>query len=401
MTRFGSLPDESVNSLSAQSVRQCLIDAGAEASKVGAVYFSNAAQGYIENQHGLSGQMALRGTGLEGLPIVNVENGGASASTAFWLARNHVLSGQAELVLAVGTEKMIFSNANLSKRACKAANGHNDSASIDETLKSLRHLSPEYDRAVPSDQPARSVLLQAMLCRAHMSRFGTTQRQLAVIAAKNHANSDLNPNCHDKRPFSVAQILAAPPLSYPLTLPMWSCVSDGSAAALLGTANALKRLKGDNKAIRVDSCVLTSCKNHEWEDFEQHLVSRAASRAYAQAGIGPEDVDIAEVHDTSAFGELLMTELLGFCELGGGGRFAESGASMLNGRLPINTSGGLQSKGHPIGATGLGQIYELVTQLRKKAGPRQVDYANVAVQENGGGLLSNEDVAAVVTVLSR
>ena len=233
-----------------------------------------------------------------------------------------------------------------------------------------------------------------------MSRFGTTQHQLAVIASKNHANSTSNPKCHLNHPFTVEEILKAPSQYFPFTVPMWSFLSDGSAAALLASANGIKKLKGDNKAIRVDSCVLTSGTPHNWEDFENHPVSRAASRAYARAGIGPEDVDIAEVHDADSFSELFITELLGFCELGGGGRFAESGATTLHGRLPVNPSGGLESKGHPIGATGLGQIYELVTQLREQAGPRQVDYARVAVQEIGGISLGVE-TAAAVTVLSR
>ena len=370
MTRFGPQPTASVSSLSKQSIRQCLKDAGAEASQVGAVYFSNAAQGFNVGKHGLAGPLTLQGTGLEGLPVVNVENGGAGGGTAFWLARNHVLSGQDDLVLAIGSE-------------------------------SFSALSTEYKSLPNADRPAHSMLVHTLLCRAHMSRFGTTQRQLAMIASKNHANSVLNPKSYIKRPLTVEEILDAPAQCYPLNLPMWSTLSDGSAAALLGTTNGLKRLKGDNKAIRVDSCILTSCKTHDWEDFDNHLVSRAASRAYARAGIGPEDVDIAEVHDANSFSELFMTELLGFCEWGHGGQFAESGATMLDGRLPINTSGGLEAKGHPIGATGLGQIYELVTQLRGKAGARQVDFAKVAVQENGGGLLGNEDAVAVVTVLSR
>lgn len=178
-------------------------------------------------------------------------------------------------------------------------------------------------------------------------------------------------------------------------------MSDGSAATLLCTKKGLNKLKGENKAIRVDSCILSSSYPRDWNDFENHLARRAACSAYAQAGIGPEDVDIAEVHDAASFGELFMTELLGFCELGGGGEFAESGASALNGRLPVNPSGGLVSKGNPIGATGLGQIYELVTQLRHVAGSRQVEYALVAVQENGGGMLGVKKGAAVVTVLSR
>jgi len=363
MTRFGPQLGESIKSLSAQSVRQCLEDAGAEASQVGAVFFSNTARRFTEGQVSIPGQMALQGTGLEGLPVINVRNSCVSAGTAFWLARNHLLSGKDDLVLAVGTEKMVFNSEKLPERA---------------------------------ESP--SVL---SLYRAHMERFGTTQRQLAVIASKNHANSLLNPKCHYQRPFTVDEILDAPPLDYPLTGPMCAPMSDGSAAALLGTSKGLKKLKSNNKAIRVDSCIQSSGKPCKWDDFDNHLVSRAASKAYAQAGIGPEDVDIAEVHDAVSFGELFMTELLGFCELGRGGQFAESGATMLHGRFPVNTSGGLESKGNPIGATGLGQIYELVMQLRQQAGARQVDYARVAVQENGGNLPGVEEAAAVVTVLSR
>ena len=373
MTRFGPQPGESINSLSTLAVRQCLNDAGAKASQLGAVYFANAAQGFIESKHGLTRRRALQGAGIEGLPVVNVEYGCASASAAFWLARNHVQSGQDDLVLAIGTEKMVFNNTTLSQRAQTAFEGPGDVTRTENTLESL--------------------------C-AHMSRFGTTQRQLALIASKNHANSVSNPKCKLHHGFTVDQILEAPPLHYPLTVPMSSFWSDGSAAALLASANGIKKLKAENKAIRVDSCVLASSTPHNWEDFEKHPVSRAASRAYGRAGIGPEDVDLAEIHDADSFSELFMTELLGFCELGSGGQFAESGATMLKGRLPVNPSGGLQSKGHPLGATGLGQIYELVMQLRKQAGQRQVDYARVAVQENGSDF-SGVDSTAVVTVLSR
>ena len=367
MTPFGSQPGESVNSLSAQSIRLCLEDAGAGASQLGAIYYSNSAQRFIESTHGLPAKIALPDISLKGLPLITVANSCASASTAFWLARNHVLTGQDDLVLAVGTEKMTFNN---------------------ETKTDIL-------------RPTLSLLKHSLLCRKHMLQFGTTQRQLAVIASKNHANSMLNPKCHNYRSFTVEEVLNEQVQCYPLTVPMCSFVSDGSAAALIATANGLKKLKGENRAIRIDSCILASGTPQKWDDFENHLVSRTASKAYARAGIGPEDVDIAEVHDATSFDELFITELLGFCKSGGGGRFAESGATNLKGRFPINPSGGLMSKGHPIGATGLGQLYELVMQLRAKAGARQVDYARVAVQENGCGLLGSEEEVAVVTVLSR
>lgn len=401
MTRFAPQPDESVKSLSAQSVRQCLVDAGAEATQVGAVYFSNAVHRVIENQAVISGQIALQGTGLEGLPMVNVENGSASAGTAFWLARKHLLAGRAELVLAVGTAKTVFENTTLSEVTYEAIKPNLPVKYMDSIREYLRASGQQCEFNENAAEYPHPIHLNALLCRAHMLRFGTTQRQLAVIACKSHANSILNSKCRQHSLISLEECLEAPSLTYPFTAPMLKGSNDGSAAALLATANGLKRLKGSNKAIRVDSCILTSGKPHNWDDFDSHLVSRATSRAYAQAGIGPEDVDIAEIHDETPFTEVLMAELLGFCETGRGGPFAESGASMLNGRLPINPSGGLLSKGHPVGATGLGQIYELVTQLRQKAGHRQVEYAKVAVQVNGGGILDTEEGAAVVTVLSR
>ena len=400
MTKFGPQLDESVKSLSAQSVRQCLDDAGADVKDIGTVFFSNAAQGYVEGQISIPGQIALQDTGLAGVPIVNVENACASGSTALWLARNHLLAGQADIVLAVGTEKMAFEDDKLAQRVWSAFEGGGDIETMDATLTTLGELSKGLEFEEATGRRTLFMDIYTLLCRAHMAKFGTTQEQLAQISSKNHHNSTLNPKCHYNRPYSVEEILAARPLGYPLTVPMCSPLSDGSAATLLCTRKGLKKLNANNKAIRVDSCVLTSSTPRDWDDFDNHLARRAAFQAYAQAGIGPEDVDVVEVHDAASFGELFMTELLGFCEMGSGGEFAESGATALDGRLPVNPSGGLESKGHPIGATGLGQIYELVTQLRGTAGPRQVKGANVAVQENGGGLLGIEEGAAVVTVLS-
>ena len=371
MTRFGPQPEETVKSLSVQSVHECLENAGAEASQIEAVYFSNATQNLLQAQVNISGQIALQGTGLDRLIKVNMENVCASGSTALWLAKNQLLSGQSDIVMVVGTEKMVLHDATLSERVCRAL---------------------EYDNDID---------ICTLLCRTHMARFGMTQRQLAIISSKNHANSTINPKCLHNRPFSVEEILEARLLCYPLTVPMCAPPSDGSAATLLCTKTGLRKLNGSHITVRMDSCVQASGNPRDRDDFENYLACRAADGAYAQAGIGPEDVDVAEVQDVTSFEELLLTELLGFCAMGDGGQFAESGASSLNGRLPVNPSGGLTSKGHPICATGLGQIYELVMQLRGEAGPRQLEHALVAVQENDGGLPGDGEDAAVVTVLSR
>ena len=181
---------------------------------------------------------------------------------------------------------------------------------------------------------------------------------------------------------------------------MCSPVSDGAAAAVLCTKSALKRFEA-KRAVQLMASVIASGRQRALERYDQHLCHLAAKRAYEIAGIGPKDVSVAEVHDASAFAEILQTENLGFCELGAGGALAESGATRLGGRIPVNPSGGLESKGHPIGATGLGQIHELVTQLRGEAGSRQVANARIAVAENGGGFLGVEEAAACITVLAR
>ncbi len=362
MTRFGPQPDESVKSLAAHCIGDSLADCGAEARQVQAVFFAKALHGVLEGQVSIPGQIVLQDFGLQGLPIINVKNACASGGTAFWLARNHVLGGQADIVVAVGAEKTAL-----------------------ESAKQRMHVMHLY----------------AQTCRAHMAKFDTKQLQLAIIASKNHSNAALNPRCHYNQPLSVEEILAARPLGFPLTEPMCCPLTDGGAAAVLCNRRGLTKLQAASRAIRVDSCVLISCLKSNWKDFENYAVRRAAFMAYARAGIGPEDVDVAEVHDAAAFGELFMTELLGFCELGGGGALAESRTTHLGGTLPVNPSGGLESKGHPMGATGLGQIFELVTQLRQEAGSRQVEYARVAVQENGGGMRDVGEDAAVVTVLSR
>jgi acetyl-CoA acetyltransferase len=242
----------------------------------------------------------------------------------------------------------------------------------------------------------------AAFARFHMKRFGTTQRQLAAVAAKNHTHSVHNPLSQYRKPFTTEEVLAAAPITYPLTVPMCSPVSDGAAAVVVGTAAALKRLGVDpRRAVRVLACVVQSGSDRIPEDMHRHCTALAAKRAYQAAGIGPDDVDVAEVHDATAMGEIIQVENLGFCKYGEGGTLAERGDTLIGGRIPVNPSGGLESKGHPIGATGLGQIHELVTQLRGKAGSRQVQGAKIAIAENGGGLQGIEEAVACITILRR
>jgi acetyl-CoA acetyltransferase len=200
---------------------------------------------------------------------------------------------------------------------------------------------------------------------------------------------------------SVEEVLASRRLGYPLTVAMCSPLSDGAAAVLVASRAGLARLARARPQVRVLASVLRSGTVREWSDFGDHVITRSAQAAYREAGLGPESVDVAEVHDAAAFGEVFASELLGLCPLGEGGAFAESGATQLGGRLPINPSGGLESRGHPISATGLAQIFELTTQLRGEAGARQVSGARTALQENGGGFIGTEEALAVVSLLQR
>ena len=401
MTKFGPDPAATVKSMTAEAVGACLQDAGADPGQVQAAYFSNTLEGLLEGQLSIPGQIALRPLSLHGIPVVNLENACASGSTAFWLACQHLRSGAADVALAVGVEKMVFQEPARQATVMRAFEGGMDVSEGDETLAVLTALGAGVDGPSGDGHRTRFMDIYAALCRAHMARFGTTQRQLAVVASKNHDHAEHNERCHYRRTLTVDQVLASRPLGYPLTVAMCSPLSDGAAATLVCTEAGLARLRGAAPRIEVLACELTSATPRPFDAFERHVARRAALAAYATAGLGPEDVDVAEVHDAAAFGELFMTELLGFCPMGEGGPLAESGATRIGGRLPVNPSGGLESKGHPIGATGLGQIFELALQLRGAAGARQVEGARTALQENSGGLLGIEEGAAVVTLLQR
>lgn len=401
MTPFGKQPDATVRSLAEAAVREALADAGIGAEEVGAIAFGNAVQDAMEGQFGIRGQVALRDLPFGAVPVINVENACASASTALAVAIMQVRSGMAEVALAVGAEKMTHPDPALSLAAFE---GSWERAERQATLERLARFgegmpTPEAERA----REARgSVFMDvyAAYAKAHMARFGTTQRQMAVIASKNHAHAVENPRAQFRRPFGVEEVLAARLVSWPMTLPMCSPVSDGAAAAVVVSEAALRRL-GGARAVRVRAHAMATGGRRAPEAFGEHVARQAAQRAYEEAGLGPEAVQVVECHDATAFAELQVTELLGLCPLGEGGRLAESGATSLGGRVPLNPSGGLESKGHPIGATGLGMIHELVTQLRGEAGARQVEGARIALAENGGGQMGVEEAVVAVTILER
>jgi acetyl-CoA acetyltransferase len=402
MTPFGRHADLDVKSLTRAAVSAALADAGLTPAAIEAAYFANATQGHMERQHMIRGEIALRSMGIGGIPVVNVENACASGSTALQLAVTALKAGDADIALAVGAEKMVSPDRAL---MFSVFDGAWDVAEHEAIAGKLLRLGVgiEPPPGSRSDKPYSVFMdVYAAFARYHMQHYGTTQRQLAAVAAKNHTHSVHNALSQYRKAFTIDEVLAAAPITYPLTLPMCSPVSDGAAAVLVGTAAGLMRHGIDLKrAVRVLAIVVQSGSDRVADDVHLHVSALGAKRAYELAGVGPDDVDVAEVHDATAMGEIIQVENLGFCAYGDGGHLAERGETALGGRLPVNPSGGLESKGHPIGATGLGQIHELVTHLRGEAGPRQVPGARIAIAENGGGLQGIEEAVACITVLQR
>lgn len=396
MTPFGKHSNQTNHHLARSAIQDALNDAGATNDALNVAVFGSATHGTLEGQTSISGQIALRGMGIQGIPVHNVENACATGASALNLAAMHIMAGQADIALAVGSEKM---NVGDPQKTMSVFDGAYDVSDPDALDHVLAQLGGDYD---DSDIGHRSIFMDiyAAWARNHMRIYGSTQAQLAAIASKNHAHAVDNPRAYFRNRMSVEEILAGRPLAHPLTVPMCAPVSDGAAAAVICSDEGLRKLSAE-RPVRILASAIATGVDRDITTFEGHLSARAAKNAYEQAGVAPKDVDVAEVHDATAFGELLQTELLGLVPEGEGGLAAERGETTLGGRIPVNPSGGLASKGHPIGATGMGQVFELVDQLRGAAGSRQVKGATIALAENGGGFHRGEEAVASVIILQR
>ncbi len=399
MTQLGKMPDRSVKDLTRESVGLALSDAGIDVDRVQAAWFANTRQPMLEGQNTVRGQIALRPLGFDGIPIANIENACASGSTALLQSVAYLKAGLAEVALVVGAEKMFFPDKPEAMLA--AFKGGTDIHAVAATQAWVNTLAAEVAPAEASDTAQRSFFMDvyAAFARQHMKTFATTVRQLAAVAAKNHHHSTMNPLSQYRVDMTVDEVLADKPICWPFTRSMCAPISDGAAAAIVCTESSLAEFDR-SRAIEIRGLSLASGTRRDIGDYENHIGRHAALQAYAQAGISAADVDVAEVHDATSFAEILQIENLGLCAQGEGGPFSESGATSIGGQVPVNPSGGLVSKGHPVGATGIAQVFELVTQLRGEADDRQVADAHVAVAENGGGFYDVEEAATAVTVLA-
>lgn len=371
VTPFGRHPDRDVVALGARAARDALAASGLAAGEIAMGVFANALAGRLMGALTL-GQNVLAEIGIARLPVVNVENACTSGSTALHLAWTAIRAGEADAVLVVGAEKM-----------CVPQMGLIDSG---ET---------QIDTLLGMVTPA-SFALRAM---RHRHEFGTTAAQLAAVSVKNRGNAVHNPVAMFRAPVTLAEVLDAPLIADPLTRLQCCPIADGAAAVVLVNDRLARRL---GASVRVAASVLASGGYDSGGDMARwDTDGRTAALAYAKAGVGPGDLDLVECHDAFTIAEILHYEGLGLCPPGEGGRFVESGAASLGGRTPVNPSGGLIGRGHPVGATGVAQVIEIADQLLGRAGGRQVEGARLGLAHCMGGDKDGDTKSCTIAILQR
>ena len=369
MIKFGKHPNVPFETMAHPAILEALSDAGVAREDVQVAYCGSYYSG------GSPGQRVLKGLGLTGLPIINVENACSSGSTAVREAWIAIASGVYDVALVVGIDKLTALGGGtlpLNQEDIEAAQGV----------------------AMPA--------VYAMRARRHMEEYGTTIEQMAKIAVKNHRNSVHNPLAQYQREYTIEEVLNSRPVAEPLTMLHCCPTGDGAAAVIVAAADVASRFKGDPVRIRASILQSGKFRNGFRDMTKSDLTYRSAAAAYEMAGLGPDDIDVAEVHDAFTIAEIMYYEALGFCKPGEGGRLIDDGTTEIGGRIPVNPSGGLLSKGHPVGATGVAQMVEIVNQLRGRCGARQVNGARIGLTHcTGGGFAGFDHVACTVHVFDR
>jgi len=371
MTRFGELWESSLRSMFVDAALEAL--ESAKADHLDAIYVGNMSGGLFVQQEHL-GPLFAGALGMAGVPATRVESACASGGAALRTAFFEVASGASDLVLAAGCEKMT------------------DGADVTEVLATAA------DQELEAYQGITFPALYAMIARSHMDSYGTTEEDLAWVSVKNHRHGVMNPKAQFRREVTVEQVLASAAVADPLRLLHCSPVSDGAAAVLLCPLDRASEFT--DRPVKIMGLGMSSAPL-ALADRENpavlDAVRESAQRAYKMAGVGPGEIQVAEVHDCFSIAEICCLEALGLVEQGHGGEAARTGFSALGGRVPVNTSGGLKSKGHPVGATGIAQAIEITEQLRGESGERQVADAKIGLCQNMGG----SGASSVVHILGR
>jgi acetyl-CoA C-acetyltransferase len=372
-TPFGAFPDRDLRSLAVEAGEKCLKNGHAAPSQMDAFFLGNFAGPSFTGQNHLAPYISTA-LGIQGVPATRVEAACASSGSAFFHAYTGVASGVYDLVLVIGVEKMTSQTTPRVTEILAAAGDCSGEIKAGSTFASLF----------------------AMIARRHMYQFGTTREQLSAVAVKNHTNGALNPDAQMRKVITMAQAMAGKPIAAPLNLYDCSLISDGAAAVLLAPADRAQEFT--DKPVRV----LGIAQASDFVALDQKpdittfpAVRRASQKAYQMAGVGPADIQLAELHDCFTIAEIIAMEDLGFVARGEGGPYTLEGHTARTGDRPINTSGGLKSKGHPVGATGVAQICDLVLQMRCEAGERQVPRHSLGLAQNLGG----SGASCVVSIL--
>jgi len=408
----------SYESMCAETIREAMEDAGlnyeGDKDAIGGIWYGNCGQGVLTSQHSVRGQVTLRRLKFEQMPIVNVENACATASTALNQAVNHILAGVSDVGLAVGIEKMMPDLENLDKfPEIQAALPYLGLAAfwmgceVDRKEQYIEHWRRQKSELlnIPFEETTvggdRSPFMDYYAVKAlyGMKKYGYTQEQLARICAKTHHHSTMNPKAQYQKDMTWEEVMADKPITYPLTRPMCAPTGEGCAAAVVCSERYLKEHPEIKDPILIRASVLVS--GRERGNYDQDISGRGAAIAFQKSGLTPKDIDLLEVHDATTFGEIYQTSQAGFCKPEEAGVFCSTGATTLGGVLPTNVSGGLISRGHPVGCTGLAQVYELAAHLRERAGARQVKGARIGMSINGGGVIGAEEASLCVHILER
>jgi acetyl-CoA acetyltransferase len=358
---FGKYPDRKLSDLGWPAVKAAVADANIESRKIQAAFCGTALGGMM------SGQRVMGRIGLTGIPIANIENACSSSSTAFRQGVMAIQTGQFDVVLVIGVEKLT-----------KFGGG------------TLPLEEEDWEVSQGLSMPA----LYAMRAQRYMHDFGLTREQLALVSVKNRRHGALNPDAQMRKEVTLEEVLTSRPIADPFTLLQCCPTGDGAAAAVLCATSIARQFRSN--PVQVIASDVTSGKYITgFRDMTiPEITVRGAKEAYQDAGVGPQDIDVAEVHDAFSIAELLYYEAFGFCERGDAGRFIESGATTFGGKIVVNPSGGLLAKGHPVGATGAAQVVEIVRQLRGEAGARQVEGARIGLTHATGGGISGFDHGA-------
>jgi acetyl-CoA acetyltransferase len=398
MTTFAKHLDTGLKALGGEAVQVAVADADLELTDLDAAFVGNAAAGLITGQESIRGEVVLRSIGVGRIPVVNVENACASASTALHQASAMVTAGLYDVVLALGVEKLYCEDK---RKTFAAFSGAVDVEMLAEIMAGLQASAKKggAEAGASGSGEKRSMFMDiyAAVARGHMERYGTTIEQFAGVSAKNSRHGHLNPRAQFREELTIDDVLGSPMVSEPLTRPMCSPIGDGAAAAVVVSERKAREL-GITRPVQIRSCVLRSGWDRGFD--EEGAAEVCAREAYEETGIGPTDLDVVECHDATAPAEIFAYESLGLCAKGDGGKLVDAGDTALGGRTPVNTSGGLLRKGHPVGATGIAQIVELTEQLQGRSGARQVDGAKVGLAHNGGGTIGTDVAALCVTILS-